>query len=109
MREAGALLPGLPRPLEAPQGSIAADWVWRRKPRAVQQTSRELFAAQFVLGQAPGAPVVEEAAVAEMSINCGEPQAALPGGSTSEGGAACESIGRASEFQARLRGWLLGE
>jgi len=109
LRETGTLLPGLPRPLEAPQGSVAADWVWRQRPRAVQQANGELFAAHFVLGQEPGDFGVVEELVAQVSIDCAESRLALPGGSTLEGGAACETMGRESAFRARLRCWLLGE
>ena len=109
MNETRALLPGFPHVSEAPQGPAAADWVWRQRPRAVQQANTELFAAHFVLGQELGDPVVVEELVAKSNIDCAESHLALPGGSTPEGGAPCETIGRESAFRARLRCWLLGE
>jgi len=109
LRESGTLLPGLPRPLEAPQGSVAADWVWRQRPRAVQQANGELFAAHFVLGQEPGDLGVVEELVAKVSIDCAESHLVLLDASTPESGVACETIGRESAFRARLRCWLLGE
>jgi hypothetical protein len=109
VRETGTLLPGLPHLSEAPQGSAAADWVWGRKPRAVQQGSKELFAAHFVLGREPGDPVVADEPAANVSMDSGDSPAGLPGGSAPEGGAPCETLGRESAFRARLRGWLLGE
>jgi hypothetical protein len=108
LNETRALLPGFPRVSEAPQGPAAADWVWHQRPRAVRQANRELFAAHFVLGQEPDDPMVVDEPVDEVSIDCGDLHAAIPGGGTLEVGSLCESIGRESVFQARLRGWLLG-
>ena len=88
---------------------MAADWVWHQRPRAGQQTDREQFAANFVLGQEPSNDVVVEELVAMVRTDCAEIRLVLPGGSTPEGGAACEIIGRESAFRARLRCWLLGE
>jgi hypothetical protein len=109
VRETGTLLPGLPRVSDASQGSAGADWVWNHKPRFVQQGRRELFAANFVLGQERGDPGMVDELAAKVSMDCGDSTAGLPGGSTPEGGAPCETIGRESAFRARLRGWLLGE
>jgi hypothetical protein len=53
--------------------------------------------------------VVVDELGAKVNTDCGDSTAGLPGGSTPEGGAPSETIGRERVFRARLREWLLGE
>ena len=97
-----------PPPVAKPRRALAAaQWVWREK-RAFPTSNQELFAAQFVLGEDPCDPAVVDEPAGKLSIQRNELHAAQAEG-TAQGVAQLKIIERESAFQARLRGWLLGE
>lgn len=101
--EAGSPLPCQPLRPKPRRAVPAAEWVWSER-RAFPKNNEELFAAQFVLGEAVDEPVADKAA-GEGTAR-GEVHDDVADGNAAQGVEQREIIEHDSVFQTRLRGWL---